>query len=793
MFKQNFKQAIRIILKDKFHSILNIIGLALGLCCSILVLLFVQNELSYDMHHENINRIYRYGVNMTIGGNNGTQAACNAAVGPLLQNEMPEIEAYVRCLYPGKLLVKGNDKSLYESSLLMVDNSMFQVFTYPFIYGNSANALEKPNTIVLTEKLASKYFGDQNPVGEELEIDNDLYEITGVIENLPENSELKFSGLVSLNSFLQSQNPEGIYSPRVLGGNMMFFTYFLFAGNFTPKQFTEKFQNFYEREMVEFDKINYVAVVEPVKNIYLNSTINEKFSQANRRFLFGFASIGLFILILACINYVNMATSRAGSRSREIGIKKVLGAQKIQLINQFLSESIILSFLALLIGFIFSELVLKITPFNQLINKDLHINLLNNPILFGGSILITIMVGLISGFYPSFYLSHLAPISSLKGQMKKGKTGLFFRNSLVSFQFIISIAAVILTLFMRQQIEFMQNLDLGFKQENVLTISTSNDELQQKFTNFRDMILDHHGVVSAGFSDSPIGRGFTGYAFNWEAESGEMEIHATRQLYADKNYLETMDIPIVAGQNFTKERSPDDPSIDFIVNEAMVELFGWENPIGKRNQYGQVIGVVKDFSFASARNEIIPLYILQPRNPLGVLNIRLNGENITETMTFIKQKWQEFTPDFPISYSFLEQDLNTIYQSDEIQKKLSSIFTYFCILISCFGLFGLTSYSTIQRTKEVAVRKILGSSVLQIITKLFKGIFIIIIISTILAGPLAYYLFSLWQKNYASKVTVNPVIFVLALLGALLVSFLTSAYHTIKVANTNPVEALKYE
>jgi putative ABC transport system permease protein len=792
MFKQNVLQSFRVLKKDKFHSFLNIIGLALGLCCSILVLLFVQNELSYDKHHENNERIYRYGVNMTIGGISSTQTTCNVAVGPLLQNEMPEIESYMRCFYPGQLLVKGNDKTLYESRMMMTDNSIFHIFSHTFIYGNSSDALERPNTIVLTQKTTEKYFGDQNPVGEELEIDNEIYEITGVIENLPDNSHLKFSGLMSINTYLHDQNLDDIYTPRVLGGNMSFFTYFLFTENFTFEQFSEKFRNFYDREMADNDRINYIAVVESLNDIYLRSTINSRFSEANRKFLYGFTSIGLFILILACINYVNMATSRAGSRAREIGMKKVLGAQKKQLIRQFLSESIILSFLALFLGFVFAELVLKVTPFNDLINKSLKIDFINNPILLFGSIFITMLVGIISGFYPAFYLSHLAPISSLKGQMKKGKSGNFFRNALVSFQFIISITAVILTLFMRQQIEFMQNLDLGFKKENVLTISTSNDELKKNFTNFKDMIIDHHNIVSAGFSNSTIGRGLSGLAFEWETESGEMEIHANPIFYVDKNFLKTLDIEITAGSNFINERQAGAP-IDFIVNEALVEFFGWKEPIGKKNQYGEVVGVVKNFHYASARNQVGPMYMLQSRAPLGILNVRLKGENISETMDFIKQKWQEFAPDFPINYSFLEQDLNTIYRSDEIQKKLSSIFTYFCILISCFGLFGLTSYSTMQRTKEVAVRKILGSSVPKIIATLFKGIFITIIISAILAGPLSYFVFGLWQKNYATKVSADPLIFVLAFLGALLISFLTSAYHTTKVANTNPVEALKYE
>ncbi len=794
MIKQNIKQAVRLILKDKFHSILNIIGLAIGICCSILVLLFIQNELSYDKHHEKSDRIYRYGVNMTIGDVNSTQSTSNVAVGPLLQNEMPEIESYARFLPAGNILVKCNDKILYEKGYTFTDNSIFDIFTHKFIYGIPKNALTEPNSIVLTEKLSKKYFGDENPVGKELVIDNEnIYNITGVIENIPDNSHLRFDALISLNTLLNNYNLDEIYSPRVLGGGMSFRLYLLFAKDFTEEQFYSKFQNFYEREMAEFDNINYVAVVEPVDGIYLNSSINQSFSKSNRRFLYGFSSLGLFILILACINYVNMATSRAGSRAKEIGMKKVLGAYKKQLISQFLCESLILSFIALLIGLIFAEIVIEFTSFNALINKNLSFDLFHNHLLFFGSVGIAVIVGLISGLYPSFYLSHLAPISSLKGRMKKGRAGNYFRNALVSFQFIVSIAAVILTLLMRQQIKFMLNFDLGFNQENVVVISASNEEVKKNFNNFRDMIINHHGVVSAGFSNSPIGRGFTGYAFNWETESGDMEMHATRQLYADMNYLETMDIPIVAGQNFTRERHPDDSSIDFIVNEAMVELFGWKDPIGKKNRYGQVIGVVKNFSFASVRNEIIPLYIIQSKNPLEVLNIRLKGDNVHETMDFIKSSWEEFSPDVPINYYFLEHDLNTIYQNDEVQKKLSMLFTYFCILISCFGLFGLTSYTTLQRTREVAIRKILGSSVTRIITTLFKGIFSIIIFSAVLASPLALWIFGLWQKNYANKVSTNPSIFFLVIIGAFLVGFATSAYHTIKVANKNPVDVLKYE
>ncbi|HPR16944.1 MAG TPA: ABC transporter permease [Candidatus Cloacimonadota bacterium] len=791
---QNLKQVLRVLNKDRFHSLMNIFGLAIGLCCCLLVLLFVQNELEFDTFFPNAERIYRYGVNMTIGNVNSTQAGCNVAVGPLLQQEMPEIEAFVRLINPGNVLVQAGEKTFYENNLRMTDNSIFQVFSLPFIWGSGEQALEKPNTIVLTQKLSNKYFGNENPVGQELIIDNqDIVKITGVVEDFPDNSSLQFDAMLSLDSVLQQFDSDEIYSPRSIFGGMSYHLFFLFAPDFTAEQFHQKFQSFYQRELAEYDQIQYVSVIESIKNIHLRSQITRYFSDSNRQFLLGFIFLGLFILLLACINYINMATSRAGNRVREIGMKKVLGAQKRQLVGQFLTESLIFSFIAMILGFILAELVLSLTSFNDLIGKNLQIDLAHNHLLLIGSLFITFLVGILSGAYPSFYLSHLAPVSSLKGEMRRGRKGYFFRNALITFQFTISIAAVILTISIQKQIKFMRNLDLGFDQENVLVIASTNSEIQDRFPIFRNMIIDYHNVISAGFSNSSLGYGLTGYAFDWETQNGEMEEHATRQLYADRNYLETMGIQLITGTNFMQERSADATSIDFIVNEAMVDLFGWTEPIGKKNRFGQVIGVVKNFNFASARDQITPLYILQSSRPLGVLNIRLKGEDLHQTMEFIKKQWQIFAPDVPMNYSFLQDNLNALYKADDIDRKLAGIFSFFCILISCSGLFGLTSFITIQRTKEVAVRKILGSSVLQIIRTLFKNIFFIIILAAAFAIPLAIFIFGWWQNNYANKYPIEPGIFVFTFIGAILISFLTSAYHTIKVANTNPVKALKYE
>lgn len=509
-------------------------------------------------------------------------------------------------------MIKHKESSVYENGLMFADNSIFEIFTYNFISGDPENALSETHSIVLTEELTRKYFGEEDPIGKELILENDeSYKVTGVIEDLPDNSGMQFTGLISMETYLNNNVMEDMYSPRVLGSGMSFQLYFQFSENFTIDQFNKKFQTFYDREMAEFDNINYVAVVEPIDEIYLNSAIDPGFSDRNKSFLFGFASLGLFIMLLACINYINIATSRAGIRAKEIGMKKILGANKKQLIIQFLGESLILAFIALILGIVLSEFILELTPFNQLINKHLQVDILHNMTLLFGSISVAIIVGLVSGMFPALFLSHTAPLSSMKGETKRSKTGVSLRNVLIALQFVISITAVILTLFMWQQIEYMQNFDVGFEKENVLIISTQNDQVLEKFGNFKEMIIDHHNIVSASFSNSSPGSGLSGYAFDWETESGAMEMYATTQLNTDKHYLETMGIPLVAGEYFSKDRNPKDTTIDFVVNEAMVERLGWKEPIGKKNQFGQVIGVIKDFNFDSARDDVSPMYIFQ--------------------------------------------------------------------------------------------------------------------------------------------------------------------------------------
>ncbi|UCG28361.1 MAG: ABC transporter permease, partial [Bacteroidales bacterium] len=538
MLRYYVKHALRVIYRDKFHSVLNVIGLSIGIACGIIVLLYVQNELTYERHHIKKERIYRYGVNMTIGGVNSSQTTCNAAVGPLLKDYMPGIESFVRIGKPGEIMIKHNRDAYYEEDIFWADSSLFHVFTHQFISGDPATCLKNINSIVLTEELAGKIFGDADPMDKTVEIENQgLFTVTGVIKDLPDNSYLMFDGLMSFSTLYHDQDIADVYNPRRLGGNMFFELYFLFKEDFRREDFYSQFQAFYDENLAEYDRIQYKAIAEPVKDIHLRSEITTRESDVFRRLLYGLSSIGIFILVLACINYINLATSRAEGRAKEIGLKKVTGAGKKQLITQFLGESMVLSVISLLLGLGIAEVIFVFTPLNEVFDKDLQIDFFHNPVLAVGSIGLTIIVGILSGLYPSFYLSRILPVKALRGDAKEASHKFGFRNILVIFQFAISIGAVALTLLMNQQLKYVRSKDLGFDREEVLLISVRDEKIRGKMSAYREVINTHHGVVRSSFSSTTPGYGISGWAFLWESNTGEMERHANRELYADRDYF----------------------------------------------------------------------------------------------------------------------------------------------------------------------------------------------------------------------------------------------------------------
>lgn len=795
MLKNFFKHAFRLIVKDKFHSFINIIGLASGLACSIIILLYIQNEISYDRHHENYKRIYMYAVEMTIGGNTSTQTSANPIVGPRMMKEYPEIEAFTRFRNMSQSLVKYKENEFYENNFVWADSSITKIFTFDFVYGDPGTCLKDLNTIVLTESVSEKIFGQSNPIGEVLEIENQgLFTITAIVKDQPDNTFISFDALLSFSTLQRGIDQETLMNTGRMGSGMIDDIYFLFRNEINPEEFYKKLPPFYEKYLAN-NRIEYTIRLESIKDVYLNSILFPEFSERNRKALFGFTSVGLFVLLLACINYVNMATSRMSNRVKEVGIRKVIGSGKRYLILQFLGESILISLIAFIIALGITEFVLEFTSFNQLISKNLKLNFFSNNLIFFCSIGLTLLVGLLSGLYPSIYMARVMPISAFREKTGKFSGGTAIRSILFGVQCVVSIGVITMILLMKMQINYVMDADLGFNKNNVAIITVQDDSLRRKLPILRDKLIEYDKIESAAISEAIPTLGITGFAFEWETKEGDFQLHAFRFMSLGPEYFKTMGIKIVNGRDFDINRASETPSI--IVNEALVKLLEWDNPVGKimksRGFTGEVIGVVKDFHFASLHRDIRPLFVSMTADSPSILSVRLKENFKQESIDLVRENWEEIAPEFPFEYDFLEDRLDAFYTADETQKKLYSIFSYFCILISCLGLLGLTSYITEKRSKETAIRKVHGARVSDIIFSLSKNIFLTITLSSIISIPIIIHLFNKWVDNFAFQQKINPMIFVMTILIALLIAFIVSSYYTLKIARKNPIDSLRYE
>ncbi len=797
MIKNLIKQTFRGLGRDKFHSLINIFGLGLGIACCLIGLLFVQSELSYDRHHANHERIFRYGVEMTIGGVTSIQSGCNPGAGPLLKDFIPEIESLVRIGYLGETLVRQKDRAFSEENFLWADPGIFNVFSHAFVYGNPQGALQRDNTMVLTRSLAKKIFGDRNPLGEVLGIENqDPFEVTAVIADPPENDQLQFSALLSYSTQFKGLDQAQLFQPSKLSGDMGDEVYFLFAPGFTATDFDRKARQFYEKYQAASDSIHYRSLVEPLTAIHLRSIIDSQQAEANSRFLLWFCGIVLLILFLAGVNYVNLTTSRAGKRAKEIGVKKVIGSSHGQLVLHLLGESLFFVFLALLAGIVLAQGILSLTPLNQVIGKHLTVNFLANPLLRLGLLAIWIVVSLLAGLYPAFYLARISPLKTLKTRSGGQAAGRLLRQSLLVMQFVIAIGAVALTFLMNRQLNFIKNRDLGFTKDPVVMVNVTDADLRKRSAVYKNEILRLPGVAAASFSDSVPGSGFTGYAFKWESNNGEMQGHAFGSLQADKDYFATLGIRLVAGRNFSRlpnRQDFKDGTMEFIVSENLVKALGWEDPIGKRCQYGTVVGVVRNFHYHSLHRDVRPTYIVQPLEMQPYLNVRLRGGRIRESLEALRSKWTAFAPGYPFVYSFLDQRLARFYEQDQKQQKLATIFSGLCLLISCLGLFALASFNIEQRTKEIGIRKTLGASIVNLVLLLTRKFAFWVVVANLLAWPLTYWAMKQWLQNFAFRATIGIGIFFLSGLSTLAIALLTVGYRSIKAARANPIDSLRYE
>jgi putative ABC transport system permease protein len=792
---------IRLFRRDKFHSVLNIIGLSTGIACCIVILLYLQHELTYDQYHENADRIYRIGIGVISTDQPAEYAQASWSVGKLLKDEYPEIEDFVRIEPLSGILFRFGDKKFYEDHIALADPSIFKIFTFNFIYGNPDTCLDEPGNLVLTEALARKYFGDTNPIGKVIQLDNKYdCEVTGVVEDMPTNSHMRLNGFVSIVSLSAIYPDVDLFKLPIMEADC--YTYLHVNESFSLDNFLDKFNSFRKKYVAEEEK-KYHQVYNPIfqqlADIHYGPKLRFDYPVGNIAYIYAFFSIGIFILILACINYINMATARSTVRAKEISMKKILGSEKRHLIYHLLGESLLASFIALLIALGLVELISAVPPFNQLLNGNLKLTLFDNHFFLLGALVLWLFIGLAAGLFPAIYLSSLPPVKALSGALQSGKAARHIRRALVTFQFIISIAVVGFTLFMNEQIEFMRSKDLGFKQENVVTIAIQDDADTDNIPVLLNELRRIPDIISVTTGNTRPGRVWTGL-ISVEGKNG-MEEHNFYRFLVNYDYLATLGIELVKGRDFEKSR-PGDKDNAVIVNQKFVEYMGWDNPIGKRltrgfpdtpSFSGQIIGVVKDFNYYSLHHEIEPMWISLQKKVGGSLIIRFKGERVLEIVKLLESKWEEINHGYPFVYSFLDEEVDRFYDSDKKQNQLINSFSLICIVISCLGLLGLSSFNTSRRTKEIAIRKVNGASALGIVAMLFKEIFYPVAAATIFAIPIAIMLINMWLQNFAYHTGIDILIFAVTAIAALIIAFLTASYHCIRVARTNPVDSLRYE
>jgi len=808
MFKNYLLSAVRNITKSPFYALLNIIGLSVGLATFIFIYMYVSDELSYDKYNEKYQRIYRLESNFTIGSKHDFFAIVPVPMGPALKIEYPEIEQFVRFNDIDNVLVKVGDKEFYENNFYFADSTVFDVFTYKSVMGELKGSLVEPNTIVLTRKIAKKYFGNDNPIGQTIETGSGRqYKVTAVIENLPGNTHLKFDALISATTLSKIYGEEEFNSMEPgRFWNIGVYTYVLLNPNSSIESIHEKFPDFYAKYMKSVgDQINasYSLMTTPLADIHLTSKLSSDLPTGNKSYVYIFSAIALFVLILAAINYMNMATARSAQRSREVGMRKVMGAERHQLIWQFLSESVLLSIIALLIA---TAVVYVLMPdFNHLTGKILSFGFLLQPSVIIQIILVALVIGLVSGSYPAFYLSSFSPLLVLKGNAGgSGKSSLLLRRILVIFQFFVAIVIIISTLVVSDQLHYLKNKDLGFDKNNVVVLELQDSAFRSKVESMKDVLLQSPDIISAANSSGVPGRNSWIQVMDVEQKS-EMKEFGVILTQCDYEYPKTMKFKIVAGRDFDRNMGTDDTAA-VIINEMAAKQFGWtEDPLGKKIHYGydlkkqggrimKVIGMVKDYHFNSLHNKIEPIIMFISPEPRYLLSVRYKEGRQKEALPYIEKTWNDFNAKRSFDYKMLSDIQEEMYQGEEKISQIFLIITVLTIFIALLGLFGLSSFIAEQRTREIGIRKVNGATMLDILILLYKEIFILIFIGFIIAAPVAYWRLSEWlQSSFIYYVSISWISILLAGLIAMVIGLGTISFHVIRASTSNPADAIKYE
>jgi len=806
MFNNYFKIAWRNLIKKTAYSLINIFGLGLGIACCLLILIYVQDELSFDNYHKNGDRIYRVIHGRKSEGDSKSAHANtfwvwgNAPIGPAIGKEFPEIEKVVQFSGRSDVLLSNGDKHYQEDGVFFMDSTVFDVFSWDLVKGNPKTALTAPFSIVLTETTAKKYFGDEDPIGKSLKGSESAgrsnagdYAVTGVMKDVPANSHFRFNALLSLSTFKKS-------IPQVFDewGYVDFYTYFLVNKKFEKSAFEKKIPSFLSRIKADPDG-KYVIGIEALKDVYLRTAAErqpgETGSLSN---IYVFSLIGIFILAIAIVNFMNLSTARSMERAKEVGIRKSIGAYRSSLIFQFLGESFIIVFLSMIVALI---LVFMAVPSMTALTGKVFVyqNFVNwqtVPVFFAALLLIS----LIAGSYPALALSGFAPGMVLKGIATSNLGGANLRKVLVVFQFSLSIALIAGTIIVYTQMNHLQDKDLGFDKERMLVLDYNYDELVNRKSQALKIEMEANpGVLSAAFSRSVPGSYFPHAGTEIQTPDGEMKMIAQPIFQVGMDFISHFGLKLVAGRSYSRDY-PSDSSKALVINEAAAKQFGYPNPadiIGKKfdqwGRKGQVIGVVKDFNFVSLHRNIEPLTL--PLEPFAsrYLTLKIKSADLAKTLVEVGKIWNKLAPHRPFLYSFLDEDFNRQYHSDFIFRKLFTIFSCLAIFIACLGLLGLATYTAEQRTKEIGIRKVLGAGVDNIVSLLSKDFIKLVLISIVIATPVSWYAMTRWLEGFAYRIAIQPWIFILAGAVALTIAVLTISYQSLKSARMNPVSSLKTE
>jgi putative ABC transport system permease protein len=777
------KIALRKIRRQKTYSFINVAGLAVGMSACILILLWVQNELSYDRFHEKAGQLFRAVEHERMSnGRTLSYPLFPTGFGPAFKSDYPQVLETVRFRRSRGRIVRVGDNSFYEDDFAFADPELLKIFTFPLLEGNPETVLSAPYSIVLTEEIAKKYYGEKDPIGQIIRVDGTHeFQVTGVLKTIPHNSQIRFDFVVpfiALEQYGWEMNDWGTWGIR---------TYVLLNKHTDYQKFNTQIEGFLKKYAE--DTIMTVSL-QPLTRVHLHSAeISASGTDGDLKYVYIFSLIAFFILLMACVNFMNLTTARSENRAREVGVRKAVGAKRRNLIFQFLGESILLALLAFIFAVGLTQLTLP--AFNSLAGKEMTYQIFLQPALFLALLGIAALTGVIAGSYPALFLSSFQPIKTLRTRFSSGTGGGLFRKTLVVSQFVLTICLVIATVIVNRQMHYIRNMNLGIEKDHILCLDLKGS-LEDRYQTLKNEISKNMSVIAVtAASDAPADNHRSISLNEWEGRDTDAH-YLLDILSVDHDYLKVFGLNLVEGRFFRAEEIRGE-EIPIVVNETAIKAMGMKDPIGKRVRGFRIIGVIKDYHFDSLHHAISPLGMIYAPDDYDSLLVKIQPANLSETLATLRKSWLEVAPEYPFEFRFLDESIDALYKNDQKVGKIINIATVLALFIACLGLFGMASFSAEQRTKEIGIRKVFGASIPSIFFLLSKQFSKWVIAANVVAWPVAYFLMSKWLSGFAFRTSLNILFFVFAAAVALIIAMITVSYQTLKAALANPIHSLRHE